>query len=257
MKIEAAFWGLCSAIRREAKGPLEIYLPLEVPADAAGHGSGHGNAHGEDMRHVATLSIPVEQIDIHSGTWAPSGAIQVGRTQFAYWVIPAADTLTFGPRGSAPTWSNPDDSIQFREVHKTHPALEMYELQKMGYPVVLLSGGTLQGTTVEKRRVRKPGKEPEDLGMARRLRWKHRAQDFRITNAAGRFIELRKDAEITLTNVALRPSDGSAHFDMYYSLLKDSKNIPSADRIHYNPPGESLRIMMPDVFDCVPPTGGS
>lgn len=254
MKIEATFWGLCSAIRRGVNTPLEVYLPLEVPADD----SGHGHAHGNEMRHVATLSIPVEQVDINASTWHPSGVIHVGREQVAYWVIQKRDELTFGTVGQAPTWSNEQDSIQFGKEHQHHPALPPGDLQNMGYPVVLLSGGSLQGITVEKRKVRKPGKEPEDLGMARRLRWKHKLADFQVASSlTGKVIQFRKDAEITLTNVAVAPSDGRAHFDMYYSLLKDSKSIPPEARIQYNPPDKSLRIRMPDVFDCVPPTGGS
>jgi hypothetical protein len=247
MSVEMAFWGLCRFVERPKKKRYDVYLP-DV-----------GHEHGAHGAHVATLAIPVKhfETDGTKTTWRPTSIIHLGKVQIACWSIEPKAKVELTSTGGMPEWSNPDETIQFDQHHKKNPAKSESDLNSvLGYPQFCLCGGTLTGEFTEKQPVKFPGRKTEDVWLARAIAWRSSADGLEITAESYGAIALKDgvDAEISVTNVTNLAGSGTEHFDIYYDAL--TTVVRKGSRIVYQPAGPNARLL-PEVYDCVPPGGGS
>lgn len=245
MSIEVAFWGLCSIVLRKNATQAEAYLPV-------GHTLPNGTVH---MGHIATLAVPVKQIDLKATSWKPTMVVHDGETQIGCWKIEPKSIVELGAASAAVNWTNPSKSIQFWDVH-TLNSLDRETLNKNhGHPVVLFGGGSLTGGTESYQNVKFPKEAQKSVPLAKRVIWQSQVKSLEISYTGPKVsgsLVLKEDARATVTNVADEIGVPNEHFSLYYSLI----NGAVAEPIIYEP-DMKVRDFAPNVYDCVPPTGGS
>ena len=253
--IEVSFFGLCAFIERT--NAYDVYLldgkHLPVP-----------KCDVEEAPHVATLTIPTKQFETDS-SWKPDLIVLHPQAELACWRLAPGIKLEFGPQRIAPTWSEKDNTVRFDQEHPGVAVESQDRLRARSCSVIVLGEGKIAaGSKKTKLNVKKAGKKEERL-LSRTVNWTSAQGPMTISNLAiSKEIEVHADAMVSVTNVSTTPAHRSSgqpipHFGLYYRLFKDN-NIKCDARVELSLPdrktnGDPFREV--EVYDCVPPTGGS
>jgi hypothetical protein len=141
-EIVVTFRGLCAFIDRNRW--FEVYLPngAVVPE------SERGECPVDPMPHVATLAIPVSDLDLSLGatTWHPDFVVHHDHVQLACWQVTGRPLTFVQPAAHAPVWPRDDRKGTF-DLAASHPGYQVRskaELTALGYGVLTLTGGRIR-----------------------------------------------------------------------------------------------------------------
>ncbi len=242
MGVQVDFFGMCLFIERT---PNQFDVCMVSPPVPPEH---------EDHKHVATLAVPVERFPKNQPpTWHPSLVIGGGTKQVACWALPAK-VIAVGTKANV-EWKAGDrtDTIIFPLFHPGVAAYENDQLTNAGHPVITLAGGKIElGGTKKRAKVKQQGIEIGPVTLSSRFTWKSSGGGVTISIDDGaRAIFVKDGAELSVTNVARNGFGGDLrHFQHYYLAMTHVNNPISLEQ--QSQPEDDV-----NVYDCVPPGGGS
>lgn len=216
------------------------------------------------MGHVATLTVATAFLrvnDVPAGNrlnpdligYVPlwSGGQISGYQQVAIWNITRARVAFPGSSGQTAQWPNRREMIELDVLHpgsRTIPA-------PSGFGVVRLDQGAPSSELRTEFTLVQNGQDTR-RPCATEVRWRDLPDEIDVNGRRMRFgpdADARQPVAV-IGNLAPEPDLDAAlgHFHHYYDVTKnrDGKDIPGPARA-------TLRRRADEVFDCVPPAGGS
>ena len=261
--IKVAFWGLCCVVER--KTCYEVVLPTgdRLPEPNT------GDCKLTEAPHVATLAIPVKHLAKVIG-WAPVAIVEHDGDQLACWHVRALGLVEFGVEGKASNDLENDETLHFGQYHGAQLVKERADLLTLGYTVLVLGHGNLESDNDDdnelKALVSIHGNKTEHK-LARRVRWSTDADGLTISSREGS-ISVTSARDHERHKCDPHPTTSRRYedrrrakrrkvrtFGFYYTLF--NKSFLCEQRVELYAPDEDPFNLGSDVYDCVPPTGGS
>jgi hypothetical protein len=216
------------------------------------------------MGHVATLTVataflrandvpPRERLNPdligYVPVWTSAGLS--GYQQVAIWNVTGKRIEFPGSSGPPGSWANRREAIDLEALHAGSKTIAA----PSGFGVVRLDQGTPSSELLAEFTLVQEGRDTR-RACATEVRWRGLPEEMRVD---GHRIQLGADADArepvaVVGNLAPEPDLDAAlgHFHHYYDVTKrrDDRDIPDAARVR-------LRRRADEVYDCVPPAGGS
>ena len=208
--------------------------------------------------HIQTLAIPVKAIALDGQTPRPQAIIFVDNTQIGCWNIAGLQVTFENVPNTKPAWDT-EDRKKAIELDHFHPNKAKAHKQIATTAHVVIKSGLLATDELQEKEVKggNPSKSRKPYAMA--IKWSCGAAKpvLRLSSLSddttrGGRIAIKEATKITVTNAAPVRGQGQKHFAAYYTLLEGT-----VDEKHRIKLPEGSLFTGIEVYDCVPPTGGS